>query len=103
MRVATEVNSGTAQAGQRFQGNLDADLVADGRVVATRGARVYGRVVAAKAGTGTGGAPAPIRALSPGSLYPEGDAPSVLVPDSPRASEALFQPRISPAWSMAFS
>jgi len=57
-RVATEVNSGTAQAGQRFQGNLDTDLVAaDGRVVATRGTRVYGRVVAAKAGTGTGGAP----------------------------------------------
>jgi hypothetical protein len=57
-RVATEVNSGTAQAGQRFQGNLEADLVADdGRVVATRGTRVYGRVVAAKAGTGTGGAP----------------------------------------------
>ena len=57
VRTAAEVNSGTAQAGQRFQGNLDADLVADGRVVATRGTRVYGRVVAAKAGTGTGGAP----------------------------------------------
>jgi hypothetical protein len=58
VRVATEVSSGTAQAGQRFQGNLDADLVADdGRVIATRGTRVYGRVVAAKAGTGTGGAP----------------------------------------------
>lgn len=58
VRVAAEVNSGTAQAGQRFQGNLDTDLVAaDGRVVATRGTRVYGRVVAAKAGTGTGGAP----------------------------------------------
>jgi hypothetical protein len=57
VRVATEVSSGTAQAGQRFQGNLDADLVADGRVVAPRGTRVYGRVVTAKAGTGTGGAP----------------------------------------------
>jgi hypothetical protein len=58
VRVATEVSSATAQAGQRFQGNLDTDLVADdGRVVATRGSRVYGRVVAAKAGTGTGGAP----------------------------------------------
>jgi hypothetical protein len=57
-RVATEVSSATAQAGQRFQANLDADLVADdGRVVATRGTRVYGRVLAAKAGTGTGGAP----------------------------------------------
>jgi hypothetical protein len=58
VRVAAEVSSATAQAGQRFQGNLDTDLVADdGRVVATRGARIYGRVVAAKAGTGTGGAP----------------------------------------------
>jgi hypothetical protein len=57
VRVATEVSSGTAQAGQRFQCNLDADLVADGRVVATRGTKVYGRVVEAKAGTGTGGKP----------------------------------------------
>jgi hypothetical protein len=57
VRVATEVSSGSAQAGQRFQGNLDSDLVADGRVLATRGTKVYGRVVAAKAGTGTGGAP----------------------------------------------
>ncbi|MCG6923672.1 MAG: DUF6515 family protein [Acidobacteria bacterium] len=57
VRVATEVSSGTAQAGQRFQGNLDSDLVTDGRVMATRGTRVYGRVVAAQAGTGTGGAP----------------------------------------------
>jgi hypothetical protein len=56
-RVAAEVNSGTAKAGQRFQGNLDADLVANGRVVATRGTKVYGRVVDAKAGTGTGGKP----------------------------------------------
>jgi hypothetical protein len=56
-RVATEINSGTAQAGQRFQGNLDADLLADGRVLATRGTKVYGRVVEAKAGTGMGGKP----------------------------------------------
>ena len=57
VRVSTEINSGTAQAGQRFQGNLDADLLADGRVLATSGTRVYGRVIAAKAGTGTGGKP----------------------------------------------
>ena len=57
VRLSTEVGSGTAQAGQRFQGNLDVDLVAGGRVVATRGTRVYGRVVSAKAGTGTGGQP----------------------------------------------
>jgi hypothetical protein len=57
VRVAAEVSSATAQANQRFQGNLDSDLVANGRVLAPRGTRVYGRVVAAKAGTGTGGAP----------------------------------------------
>jgi hypothetical protein len=57
VRVATEINSGKAQAGQRFQGNLDADLLADGRVLATRGTKVYGRVVEAKAGTGMGGKP----------------------------------------------
>jgi hypothetical protein len=57
VRVAAEVSSASAKAGQRFQGNLDADLVADGRVVTTRGSKVYGRVVEAKAGTGSGGAP----------------------------------------------
>jgi hypothetical protein len=58
VRVATEISSTKAQAGQRFQGNLDADLVvADGRVLATRGSRVYGKVTEAKAGTGTGGQP----------------------------------------------
>jgi hypothetical protein len=57
VRVAAEINSGKAQAGQRFQGNLDADLVADGRVLAPRGTKVYGRVVEAKAGSGLGGKP----------------------------------------------
>jgi hypothetical protein len=56
-RVATEITTKTAQAGQRFQGNLAADLVADGRVLATSGTKVYGRVVEAKPGTGTGGKP----------------------------------------------
>ena len=64
MRVATEINSGKAQAGQRFQGNLDDDLVADGRVVAMRGSKVYGQVVEAKAGTGTGGQPALVLQLT---------------------------------------
>jgi hypothetical protein len=57
VRVSTELNSGKVQAGHRFQGNLASDLNADGRVVATRGTKVYGRVVEAKAGTGTGGKP----------------------------------------------
>jgi hypothetical protein len=55
VRVSTEINSSTAKAGQRFQGNLDTDLTADGRVVALRGTRVYGRVVEAGTGTGLGG------------------------------------------------
>ena len=57
VRVSTEINSGKAQAGFRFQGNLDNDLLANGRVVATRGTRAYGRVSEAKSGTGTGGEP----------------------------------------------
>jgi hypothetical protein len=57
VRVATEINSSKAQAGQRFQGNLDADLYANGRLLAARGTKVYGRVVKAEAGTGLGGKP----------------------------------------------
>ncbi len=57
VRVSTEINSGKAQAGFRFQGNLDNDLLADGRIVAVRGTRAYGRVAEAKSGTGTGGDP----------------------------------------------
>ena len=57
VRFATEVNSGTAKAGQRFQGNLDNDLLANGRVLAQRGSRVYGRVVSATSGSGIGAAP----------------------------------------------
>jgi len=57
IRVSTEINSKSAQAGQRFQGNLAADLVADGRILATSGTKVYGRVVEAKPGTGSGGKP----------------------------------------------
>jgi hypothetical protein len=56
-RLAAEINSATAKPNERFQGNLDADLIVDGRVVAIRGSRVYGRVADAKAGTGTGGQP----------------------------------------------
>ena len=55
MRLATEINSGTVKAGQRFQGNLVVDLVADGRVLAPKGSRVYVRVV--EAGAGAGGQP----------------------------------------------
>jgi len=57
VRLAAEVGSGTNKTGDRFQGNLDQDLVVGGQRVAAKGAKVYGRVAEAKAGTGTGGAP----------------------------------------------
>jgi hypothetical protein len=57
VRVATEVNSGSAQPGHLFLGNLSNDLVANGRVLAPVGTRVYGKVAAAQAGTGIGGKP----------------------------------------------
>lgn len=57
VRVGSEINSGTAKAGQRFQGNLDNDLLTGGRVLAPRGSRVYGRVVAAASGSGMGATP----------------------------------------------
>ena len=56
MRLASDVSSQN-KAGDRFQGNLAADLLAGGQLVATKGTKVYGKVAAAKAGTGMGGAP----------------------------------------------
>lgn len=44
VRLATEVRSATAQAGQRFQGFLDRDLAAAGRFIAASGSRVWGIV-----------------------------------------------------------
>ncbi|HJS56729.1 MAG TPA: DUF6515 family protein, partial [Vicinamibacteria bacterium] len=57
VRLASEVSSGSAKAGSRFQANLEQDLLVGGQLVAGRGARVSGRVAEAKAGTGMGGAP----------------------------------------------
>lgn len=44
VRLATEVSSATAHVGDRVQGFLDQDLAADGRMVASTGAKVYGIV-----------------------------------------------------------
>jgi hypothetical protein len=44
VRLASEVNPDKAHVGDRFQGFLDQDLAADGRLVAPRGSRVYGIV-----------------------------------------------------------
>lgn len=57
VRVASEISSGSAKAGDRFQGHLDQDLLAQGRLVAPRGAKAWGRVAEAKSGTGAGGQP----------------------------------------------
>jgi hypothetical protein len=46
VRLAADVSSATAHAGDRVQGFLDQDLAADGRLVAPRGAKVYGVVSA---------------------------------------------------------
>jgi hypothetical protein len=45
-RLATDVNAATASVGDRFQGFLDLDLATNGRLVTTRGSRVYGMVTA---------------------------------------------------------
>jgi hypothetical protein len=47
VRLAAELSSDKAKAGDRFQGFLDQDLASDGRLVAPAGAKVYGMVSAA--------------------------------------------------------
>jgi uncharacterized protein DUF6515 len=44
VRLAADVNSASASVGDRFQGFLDLDVAADGRLVAPRGGAVYGVV-----------------------------------------------------------
>ena len=44
VRLAADVSSATAHVGDRVQGFLDQDLAANGRLVAPRGAKVYGVV-----------------------------------------------------------
>jgi hypothetical protein len=47
VRLATDLSSETAHAGDRFQGYLDQDLASGGRLVAPAGTKVYGIVSAA--------------------------------------------------------
>ena len=56
-RLATEVSSATAQVGNRFQGFLDQDLAANGRMIAPQGAKVYGVVSAVDSGSKMKGHP----------------------------------------------
>jgi hypothetical protein len=57
VRLASDVSSATATAGNRFQGYLDQDLAADGRLVAAHGAKVYGVVSAVESGSKMKGQP----------------------------------------------
>lgn len=94
VRVAAEIDSGKAQTGQRFQGNLDSDLNADGRVMAARGARVYGKVVEAKAGTGTGGQPLLVLELTDieieGRVVPIGTDPVRFTAEAKKAGKKVL-------------
>ena len=51
VRLAADVSSETAHVGDRVQGFLDQDLAADGRLVAPRGAKVFGVVSAVDNGS----------------------------------------------------
>lgn len=57
VRLASEVSSATAQVGNRFQGFLDQDLAASGRMVVPLGGRVYGVVSNVDAGSKMKGQP----------------------------------------------
>jgi hypothetical protein len=48
IRMGSTVNSGTASAGQRFNGTLASNLVVNGKTLATAGAPVRGKVTYAK-------------------------------------------------------
>jgi hypothetical protein len=53
----TTLSSETAKAGQRLTAHLANDLLVSGRLVASKGTRVSGRVTEGKSGTGLGGDP----------------------------------------------
>lgn len=48
VRLSQTLSSDQLSAGHRFTARLEADLVADGQVVAARGSTVYGRITQAK-------------------------------------------------------
>jgi hypothetical protein len=56
-RMATEVSSASAAVGNRFQGFLDQDLAANGKLIAPKGTRVYGIVTAVDKGSKGSGQP----------------------------------------------
>ncbi len=48
VRIGSEINSGSAQAGQSFEGSLAKNLVVNGKTLATAGSPVRGKVTLAK-------------------------------------------------------
>jgi hypothetical protein len=57
VRLQADLSSASAKAGSRFQGFLDQDLAANGRLVAAHGTRVYGVVSAVDPGDKMKGQP----------------------------------------------
>jgi hypothetical protein len=57
VRMASTVSSASAAVGDRFQGFLDQDLAASGRLVAAKGSRVFGQVVSVDKGSKMKGQP----------------------------------------------
>jgi hypothetical protein len=51
VRLQADVSSATATVGDRFQGFLDQDLAANGRLIVAKGARIYGAVTAVDDGS----------------------------------------------------
>lgn len=51
VRLQTDLSSATAEVGDHFQGFLDQDLAADGRMIVGKGATVYGTVTAVDQGS----------------------------------------------------
>jgi len=64
VRLAADVSSDTAAVGNRFQGYLDQDLAANGRMIAPKGTQVYGIVSAVDKGSKGSGQPVLTVALS---------------------------------------
>jgi hypothetical protein len=58
VRMASALSSKSAQVGDRFQGFLDQDLAASGRLVAAQGSRVFGQVVSVDEASKMKGQPA---------------------------------------------
>jgi hypothetical protein len=58
VRLASAVSSASATVGDRFQGFLDHELAASGRLVAAQGSRVFGQVVSVDKGSKMKGQPA---------------------------------------------